>query len=148
MKVILLKDVKNIGKKGDTINVKDGYARNFLFPKQAAVEATNANLKKLENEKKLKAQKEEEIYQEAKELGDKISKIILTIKTKAGENGKLFGSITTKDIANLIEKQHKIKIDKRKIELSDAIKATGEYKAKIKLHTKVIAEINVIVQGQ
>lgn len=147
MKVILLKDVKNIGKKGDLLNVKDGYARNFLFPKKAAVEATPSNLKKLDNERKLKAKKEEEVYQEAKELGDELSKIKLTIQSKAGDNGKLFGSITTKDIASLIEKQHNIKIDKRKIELSDAIKATGEYTAKIKLHTKVVAELTVIVKG-
>lgn len=148
MKVILLTDVKQIGKKGDLINVKDGYARNFLLPRKAAIEATPANLRKYENEKKMKEQKEEDIYQEAKKLGEEISKISLTIKTKAGDNGKLFGSITTKEITELIEKQHKIKLDKRKVELSNTIKSTGEYKAKIKLHTKVTTEINIVVQGQ
>ncbi len=148
MKVILLTDVKKIGKKGELINVKDGYARNFLFPKKAAIEATPANLKKYENEKKHKQQKEQEIYEEAEKLGDKLSKITLTIETKAGDNGKLFGSITTKEITDLIEKQHKIKLDKRKVELSNPIKTTGEYKAKVKLHTKVTAEINIIVEGK
>ena len=100
------------------------------------------------NEQKLKEQKEQDIFEEAKQLGEELSKITLIIKTKAGDNGKLFGSITTKEITELIEKQHKIKLDKRKVELSNPIKTTGEYKAKIKLHTKVNADINIIVQGQ
>lgn len=148
MKVILLKDDKKLGKKGDIINVKDGYARNFLFPKKTAIEATKANLRVLDAEKSAQAKIEQEKYEEAKEIGDKISKIEIKIKTKAGENGKLFGSITTKDIADLLKKEHSIEIDKRKIELKDAIKSTGEYVAKIKLHTKVKVELKVnIVEG-
>lgn len=145
MKVIILKDDKKIGKKGDIVNAKTGYARNYLIPNHIAIEATPGNLKKLENKKNIEDKKEEVILQEAKALGDKIAEIKLVIKTKAGENGKLFGSITNKDIVELIEKEHKIKLDKRKVELSDSIKNTGEYSAKIKLHSKVTTTISIKV---
>lgn len=145
MKVILLQDDKTLGKKGEVINAKEGYARNFLFPKKIAVEATPANMKVLENQKKLQAEKEQEILDEAKKLEEELMKITLVIKTKAGENGKLFGSITTKEIAELLKETHNIDIDKRKLELEDSIKALGNYTVKAKLHAKVTAKINVIV---
>ncbi len=145
MKVILLEDVKNVGKKGDLINAKDGYARNFLFPKNLAIEATPTNLKNLENAKKHQEQKEKEIYDEAKKLEEELMKITIVLKSKAGENGKLFGSITTKEIAESLETEKKISIDKRKFELDDAIKSVGEYTVKIRLHPKVVAKVNVIV---
>lgn len=145
MKVILLEDVKNVGKKGDLINAKDGYARNFLFPKNLAIEATPTNLKNLENAKKHQEQKEKEIYDEAKKLEEELMKITIVLKSKAGENGKLFGSITTKEIAESLETEKNIAIDKRKFELDDAIKSVGEYTVKIRLHPKVVAKVNVIV---
>lgn len=145
MKVILLEDVKNVGKKGELINAKDGYARNFLFPKKFAIEATPSNLKILENERKHKEEKEKEIFDEAKKLEEKLIQITIVIKTKAGETGKLFGSITTKEIAEILEEKDGIVIDKRKFELDEPIKSLGEYSLKIKLHPKVTAKMNVIV---
>lgn len=145
MKVILLQDDKTLGKKGDVVNAKEGYARNFLFPKKVAIEATPANMKVLENQRKAQEQKEQEILAEAKKLEEELLKITLVIKTKTGENGKLFGSITTKEIAELLKETHNIDIDKRKLELEDSIKAVGNYVVKVKLHTKVIAKLNVII---
>ena len=145
MKVILLQDVKNVGKKGSTINAKDGYARNFLFPKNLAIEANEVNLRNLENAKKHKEEQELEIFNEAKSLEEELMKFTLVIKSKVGENGKLFGSITTKEIADLLESEHNIAIDKRKFELDEPIKSVGEYSVKIKLHPKVNAKVKVIV---
>lgn len=145
MKVILLEDVKNVGKKGALINAKDGYANNFLFPKKLAIEATPTNLKNLENAKKKQEEKEMEIFQEAKKLEEELMKVTIVIKTKAGENGKLFGSITTKEIAEQLEEKNGISIDKRKFELDEIIKSVGEYTVRIKLHPKVVAKIQVIV---
>lgn len=145
MKVILLEDVKNVGKKGSIINAKDGYARNFLFPKNLAIEATPVNLKNLENAKKQQEEKEKEIYEEAKKLEEELAKITIVIKSKTGENGKLFGSITTKEIAEQLEATNKISIDKRKFELDETIKSVGEYAVKVKLHAKVTAKMTVIV---
>ncbi|HPW99539.1 MAG TPA: 50S ribosomal protein L9 [Sedimentibacter sp.] len=145
MKVILLEDVKNVGKKGQIINAKDGYARNFLFPKNIAIEATEVNLKNLENAKKKKEEKEREAFEEARVLEEELMQIVIVIKTKAGENGKLFGSITTKEISELLEKEHKIIIDKKKFDLDEPIKTLGEYNVKIKLHPMVNAKLKVIV---
>jgi large subunit ribosomal protein L9 len=145
MKVILLKDVKNVGKKGTTINAKDGYARNFLFPKNLAIEANAVNLKNLERAKKQKEAEEEAIFKEAKALEEELAKITLVIKSKVGEHGKLFGSITTKEIADLLESENNISIDKRKFELDETIKSVGEYSVKVKLHSKVTAALKVVV---
>lgn len=145
MKVILLEDVKNVGKKGSIINAKDGYARNFLFPKNLAIEATDVNLKNLENAKKQKEAKEKEAFEEAKRLEEKLMQITIVIKTKTGENGKLFGSITTKELAEILEKEHGFEFDKKKLELDDAIKSVGEYFVKARLHPMVNAKVKVIV---
>lgn len=145
MKVILLEDVKNVGVKGQIINAKDGYARNFLFPKNLAIEATEANLKKLETAKKQKEVKENKILEEAKVLEQELLQKTIVIKTKTGENGKLFGSITTKEISDLLEKEHEILIDKKKFDLDEPIKSVGEYYVKIKLHPTVNAKLKVIV---
>lgn len=145
MKVILLEDVKNVGKKGQIINAKDGYARNFLFPKNLAIEANDVNMKNLEHAKKQKEAKELEILQEAKALEEKLSGVTVVIKTKTGENGKLFGSITTKEIAEILEKEHGYAFDKKKLELDDTIKTVGEYFVKVRLHPTVNAKVKVIV---
>src|SRR5699024_8406429 len=122
MKVILLKDVKGLGKKGDLVNAKDGYARNYLLPKEIAIEATEGNLKTLKEKKKIEKKKREEEYNKALELKKKLDETSVVIKGKAGEGGKLFGSITSKDISAALKKQHNVKIDKRKIALDDNIK--------------------------
>ncbi|MBU3805096.1 MAG: 50S ribosomal protein L9 [Candidatus Cellulosilyticum pullistercoris] len=147
MKVILTQDVKKVGKKGDLIEVKDGYARNALFPKGLAVEANavNLNQRKLEqrSEDKRKQQELEDAQAIANTINDK--EIKLTVKT--GEGGKVFGSVTSKEIAEAIQKEFGVKIDKKKIQLKEAIKGLGGQKVTIKLHPSVSATISVLVVG-
>lgn len=145
MKVILLADVKGLGKKGDIIKAKDGYARNFLFPKQLAKEATTGNIKVLSQQKQSKLHKEQETLKQAEDLADKISKLTVIMKSKAGEKGRLFGSITTKDVSELLYAQHKIKIDKKKIVMKDNIKTLGSTHVEIKIHPKVKAKLQIDV---
>lgn len=147
MKVILLMDDKSMGKKGDIINAKDGYARNFLIPKGIAIEATKENLKNLEREKQKMLHHEEKLLEEAKQLGGMIESKTIEIKIKAGENGKLFGSVTTKEIAQEFKNQHNIDLDKKKIELKDPIKTVGTHEVLIKLHSEVNVKSKVIVTG-
>nr|WP_281282704.1 50S ribosomal protein L9 [Thermosediminibacter litoriperuensis] len=143
--MILLQDVKSLGKKGDLVNVADGYARNFLFPKNLAVEATPGNLAKLEQEKRARENKLAREKQEAEELAGKIKSSTVTLKVKAGEQGKIFGSITSKDIAEALNKQHGLDIDKRKIQLDEPIKSLGSYEITVKLHPEVEARLIVRV---
>lgn len=145
MKVILLKDVKGLGKAGDLANAKDGYARNFLFPKGLAIEATKSNLEKWKKDMEKKKQREKEEYEKALKLKEKIESITVTIKSKAGERGKLFGSITSKDISEALKKQHKINIDKRKIEMKDNIKSLGTTSVEVKVYTEISATLKVKV---
>lgn len=147
MKVILLKDDKKIGKKGQLINAKDGYARNFLFPQGIAIEATPENLKRLEREKKHLENLEKESLEYANLLAEKIEKATIEIKIKAGENGKLFGSVTSKEIASEYEKQHNLEIDKKKIDLKEPIKTVGTHLVAIKIHSDVTATMKVVVIG-
>lgn len=147
MKVILLQDVKDLGKKDSVVNVSDGYARNFLFPRKAAVEASEGAMKTIADKKNSEVNKKNKELQAAKDLADKLSKIEVNIKAKAGENGKLFGSITNKDIAEIIKSQHKIEIDKKKIVMNDAIKAIGSYQAEIKVYPEVSAKVKIIVSA-
>lgn len=146
MKVVLLQDVKSLGKKGELVNVSDGYARNFLFPKNLAKEA-NAQamneLKNAEQSKKFKKETEIAAAHKAKE-GLEGSKFV--IKAKAGESGKLFGSITPKEISAEIKRQKSLEVDKRRIILKDDIKMLGEYEAQIKLYTDVTANITIAVE--
>lgn len=146
MKVILLKDVKGLGKKGDVVNAKDGYARNFLLPKNMAKEATQGNVKVLTEQNQAKKMKKEEELSKAESLAEKLSKLTVEIISKAGENGRLFGSITTKDIAQALQKQHKIKIDKRKINLNNNIKSLGVTQVEAKIYPKVSAKFKVHVK--
>lgn len=145
MKVILLKDVKGLGKEGELVNAKDGYARNFLFPKKLAIEATDANVKKWKEDMNKRKQKQKEEYEEALRLKEKIESITVELKGKAGEGGKLFGSITSKDISDALKKQHKIDIDKKKIELKNNIKALGTATVEVKVYPEVTAELKVNV---
>ncbi|MEI2666763.1 50S ribosomal protein L9 [Rossellomorea sp. LJF3] len=145
MKVIFLKDVKGKGKKGEVKNVADGYAHNFLLKKGLAVEATNANMGQLEGQKKKEQQVAQEELEEAKKLKATLEEITVEMKAKSGEGGRLFGSITSKQIADALKKAHDIKIDKRKIEMNDAIRALGYTNVPVKLHTDVSATLKVHV---
>lgn len=146
MKVILLKDVKGQGKKGEIKNVSDGYARNFLFKQNLAVEATPANLKALEAQKKKQKQLEQEELEEAKKLKETLETLTVELTAKSGEGGRLFGSITNKQIAEQLQKSHNIKVDRRKIELSEPIRTLGVTNVPVKLHPDVTATLKVHVK--
>lgn len=145
MKVILLKDVKGTGKKGEVVNVSDGHGRNFLIPRGLAKEATEGNISKLKHQKASQKKREAEELAEAKALAEKLSKITLKFKSKAGEGGKLFGSITTKDIATKLKKSHKINVDKRKIVLDNPIKELGARFVEVKVYPEVSGKVKVEV---
>ena len=148
MKVILLQDVKSVGKKGQTVNVSDGYAQNFLFAKKLAVEANKSKLNELQLKQKSEERRKEQELAEAKELGEKLEKIVVKIPVKIGEGGKLFGSVTNKEIAAAVEKETGLKIDKKKVVLNDQIKMVGKKTVQVKLHPKVTADLTVeIVEG-
>lgn len=122
MKVILLDNIKGVGKKDEIINASDGYARNYLFPKKLAVEATKENLGKLESKNEANKFKKQNEKNDAIELANKLKELVLTIKVKAGENGKIFGGVTSKEISENLKEQYKIEIDKKKIEVKETIK--------------------------
>lgn len=145
MKVILLEDVKALGKKGDIVNVSDGYARNAILPKKLGVEATSKNL----NDLKLQNQHADKVAAEnlehAKELAGIVAEKKVVVKIKAGEGGKIFGSVSTKEIAQAAKEQTGLELDKKKMVLSDPIKALGTYEIPVKLHPKVTAKLSVQV---
>ena len=143
MKLILTEDVKGLGTKGDLINAKDGYARNFLLPKGLATEATEGNVKSLKEQKKHEAIKKETQRESALGLKDKLEKVTVVIGGKAGEGGRLFGSITSKDIVEELNKQHNIKVDKRKIVLDENIKSIGTTIVDVKVYPEVTAKVKV-----
>ena len=145
MIVILLKDVKAVGKAGEVVKVSDGYARNMLLPKGLATEATEGNVRSLEKQKAIKEEHRQEELAEAKAQAAKIAELKVVIKTKSGEGGKLFGSITSKDIADALAQQHKITIDKRKFVLDAPIKHTGDFELEIKIYPEVVAKLKVTV---
>ncbi|MFZ3172569.1 MAG: 50S ribosomal protein L9 [Carboxydocellales bacterium] len=145
MKVILQQEVKNQGKKGSVVEVAEGYARNYLFPRKLAVEATQSQMKELDFKKAAETRKLQQIEAEARELAGKLDEITVKISTKAGEAGRLFGSITNKDITDNLAKQHKITLDKKKIELKEHIKALGVYPVNVKLHPNVQTTFKVQV---
>lgn len=146
MKVILLEDVNKIGKKGEIKEVKDGYAHNFLFSKNLAVPATKQNLSAVEREKELKKEEELKRKEEAQEIGKKLTDKEFDFGVKAGDKGRLFGSLTTKEIAGEIERQYAIKIDKRKLTIDEPIKALGTYNVTAKLHPEVSFEFKIRVK--
>ena len=145
MIVILLKDVKGTGKAGEVVKVSDGYARNMLLPKGLAKEATEGNVRNLEKQKAIAAEKKEAQKEAAQKQAEEMSKITVIVKSKGGENGKLFGSITSKDIADALEKQEGIKVDKKKIDLAAPIKQTGDTEVIVKLFPEVSAKLKVTV---
>ena len=148
MKVIFIQDVKGQGKKGEEKNIADGYARKFLLPRGLAVEANAANLNNLKGQKESQAYKKEQEIKAAGEIKATLEGVSVKISAKAGENGKLFGSITAKDIAEALKAQHKIDIDKRKIVLASDIKTTGELTVDAKLYPQIIGKIKVVITAQ
>ena len=147
MKVILTQDIKGVGKKDDIINANDGYARNLLFPKKLAVEANNKNMSLLQGRKDSANFKKEQEKEKAIQLKDKLSKIMLTIKVKSGTNGKIFGSITAKEIGEELKKQYNIEIDKKKINLKEPIKELGSFTVDIKLYEGIIGKLKINIIG-
>ena len=143
MKVILLDNIKGVGKKDEIINASDGYARNYLFPKKLAVEATKENLGKLESKNEANKFKKQNEKNDAIEVANKLKELVLTIKVKAGENGKIFGGVTSKEISENLKEQYKIEIDKKKIEVKETIKNIGRFTINIKLYEGVNEKLTV-----
>ena len=145
MKVILLDNIKGVGKKDEIINASDGYARNYLLPKKLAVEANAENLSKLNNKKESAIYKKDQEKQNAEELAKKLKGIMLKIKVKAGENGKIFGGVTSKEISENLKSQYNFVVDKKKIELKDTIKTLGSFNVTVKLYEGKLADLKVEV---
>jgi large subunit ribosomal protein L9 len=148
MKIVLLEDVKKVGKKGDIVEVSDGYGRNYLIARKLGKEATNAAINDVRLKKATEARKKEDELNEAKALGEKIKASSITLAIKAGEGGKIFGSVSTKEIAKGIAEQLRIEVDKKKLVLDEPIKSLGTHIIKIKLHPKVTTELSVKVEGE
>ena len=144
MKVILLQDVKAQGKKGDLINVSDGYARNFLFPKKLAIEADKGALADLKNKEEARLYKIEQEKKQAKEIAEKLESVQVKIKASAGADGRFYGAVTSKEVAEQLAKQHGITVDRRKISM-DAIKAFGSYTLEVRLYTDVVGKIYLLI---
>ena len=146
MKVILLEDIKSLGKKGDVVDVSDGYAKNFLITKKKGVEANSKNL----NDLKLKKANDEKVaaqnLQDAKDMAASIGEKTVVLRLKAGEGGKTFGSVSSKEIAEEAKKQHNLELDKKKIIINDPIKSIGTYEVTIKLHPEVTGKLRVKVE--
>lgn len=145
MKVILLQDVKNVGKKGDIVNASDGYARNFLFPKKLAEEATGANLNRINAVKESERRTKLKEIEEAQKLAEDLKTREVVLKVKAGEGGRLFGAITSKDISEAIKQQLKLDIDKKKI-VMDNIKTMGLHEVELRLYTEISGRLKVRVE--
>jgi large subunit ribosomal protein L9 len=147
MEVILREDIEKLGSRGDMVKVASGYARNFLIPKRLAVAATESNKKIVEQERQAHLRREVKAQGEAEDLAKMMSGVTVTIRQKAGENDQLFGSVTSKDVADALAAQN-YTIDRRKIQLEEAIKQLGEYKIPVRLHKNVTAEITVVVANE
>lgn len=148
MKVILLEDVKALGKKGDIVNVSDGYARNAILPKKLGVEATSKNLNDLKLQNQHADKVAQENYENALELAKTIETKKVVVKMKTGEGGRTFGSISTKEIAAATKEQTGLDLDKKKMQLADSIKALGTYEVPVKIHQKVTAKLTVqVIEG-
>lgn len=148
MKVILLNDIKGVGKKDQIIEASDGYARNYLIPKKLAVEANNDNMNKLKAKQDLNKYKKDMERKEAEEIANKFKGIMLKVRVKAGENGKIFGGVTSKEIADGLKKDYNITIDKKKVMLNDTIKTLGTVVVDIKLFEGIIGKLKVDIIAQ
>ncbi len=148
MKVILTEDIKGVGKKDEIINASDGYARNFLLPKKKALEATQDNLNKLKAKQNALQNRKAKELEEAKKIAEKMKTITLKIKVKAGENGKIFGGVTAKEIAENLKNQYNIEVDKKKISIEETIKVLGTFLADIKLYEGVNAKLTIAVVAE
>lgn len=147
MKVILLSDIKGVGKKDQIINANDGYARNYLFPKKLAVEATTGNLTNLKSKQESNQYRKDMQKEEAMKIAERLNKIVLKIQVKAGESGKIFGGVTAKEIADNLKTQYDIEIDKKKINLNETIKVIGTRTVDIKLYEGVTGKLKVEVRS-
>ena len=145
MKVILQQDVKKVGSKGDIVEVSEGYGRNFLLPKKLAVEATAANLETAKQKANSAARKKQQATDEARLLAAQLEKVSVKVAVRIGEGGKLFGSVTGKDVADALAKEHGIDVDRRKISLKGEVTGVGEYEAVIKVHPEIQSTIRVLV---
>lgn len=148
MKVILLADVKNVGKKGEIVETAEGYGRNYLIPRKLAKEANVANVNQAKKDQATAAHRAAQAKDEAVVLGAQIEKVTVVVKVRVGENGKMFGSVASKDVAEALIKQTGLKIDRRKIELKNAVKSLGEYTAVAKLHPEVTSQFKVVVEAE
>ena len=149
MKVILNADVKGTGKKGEIVNVSDGYARNFLFPRKLATEATSANITAQENKIKAQQHKKQQEEEEARVLAAQVKQLEVTVAIRVGEGGKVFGSVNTQQIADALKAQHGLEMDKKKIVIKDTIKALGVHTVHLKLYANIAAELKVnIIAGE
>ena len=148
MKVILLDNIKGVGKKDEVINASDGYARNFLFPKKLAVEANAENMSKLKNKQDSVQHKKDVEKDKAEEIAKKLKDITVNIKVKAGDNGRIFGGVTSKEISENLKNQYKIEVDKKKIEVKETIKNLGRFNINIKLYEGVNAKLNVNITAE
>lgn len=146
MKVVLLKDVKNVGKRDDILTVSDGYARNFLFPQKLAAEATPGALKEIQRKRAAQDAREAEMLAEAKEKAAALKDKAITLEVKCGEKGRLYGSVTAAEVAEALEKQHGIKVDKRKIDIGEPIRETGERTISVWLYSGVTTPMKLDVQ--
>ena len=146
MKVVLLKDVKNMGKRDDILNVSDGYARNFLFPQKLAAEATPGTLKEIERKRAAQEAREAEMKAEALAKAELLKNKIVVLQVKCGEKGRLYGSVTSAEVAEALEKQHGIKADKRKIDLGDPIRETGIREISVWLYSGITTKMKLDIQ--
>ena len=148
MKVILQQDIKKVGSKGDIVEVSEGYGRNFLLPKKLAVEATAANLETAKQKANSAARKKQQATDEARLLAAQLEKVSVKVAVRIGEGGKLFGSVTGKDVADALLAEHGIEVDRRKISLKSEVTGTGEYEAVIKVHPEIQSTIGVVVVAE
>lgn len=146
MKVILLEDVKGSGVKGDVVNVNDGHGRNYLIPRGLAMEANTSNLTELKNRERAEQKRKQAAADQARKMADKLSGVTIIIKTKSGDNGKLFGSVTNKEIASELKKQHNLNVDRKKIVLQEPIKQLGELVLDVKLYPEITGKLKVKIE--
>lgn len=146
MKVILLQNVPGTGKKGEVVNVSDGYARNYLMPRKWAVEASQAAVKEIERKNEVERKKEAERRAAAEDLAGQLKDKVIIVKAKAGEKGRLYGSVTGQEVADALEQQHKIALDKRKLELKDTIRSLGEYEVQVSVYSGIKVAMKLLIE--